>query len=349
MLCVPLAIPYILMMANKQLGKTLGAFAAYVAFAVYLYQPYIGSFGRWQYLLLINPPLASLGCFVLSRRWVESFAGSFFAGAIYGFGPFMLGLTRFHPTAGFLAATIPWLFCPAAFICKTKWSWKEAALSLLPFLAIIVFFQATVHYHLFAVPRQARLHPADLFALIAPLVSVRRGLNLIGFYHIPMAALVMGFSMLLAARRLGIMTLLLSGIVLALCKPFLDVSPIIWFAVPAVCCSVITAGGIQGLVLSGFADRKLVLAIAIFMGGLAIVTLLLATKYFQVFAGLASGYARVLTDTGKLFILGTLVTATIFFMARLKVRILWVRRLILCSAMAVDIFLGARFIVDWIT
>lgn len=74
------------------------ALAVYVAFAAYLYQPYRQNFQRWEYLFLVNSPLAAVGCYVLSRRWVSSFAGSFFAGVIYGFGPFMLGLARFHPT-----------------------------------------------------------------------------------------------------------------------------------------------------------------------------------------------------------------------------------------------------------
>ena len=83
------------------LGKLAAAAVTYAGFAVYLYQPYFKDFNKLQHLLVVNACLASLGCFVLSRRWLATFAGSFFAGAIYGFGPFLLGLARFHPTAGF--------------------------------------------------------------------------------------------------------------------------------------------------------------------------------------------------------------------------------------------------------
>jgi len=331
-------------------GKFFAAGAIYAAFAVYLYQPYLGSFNRWQYLLVVNPSLASLGCYVLSRRWVSSSVGSFFAGAIYGFGPFMLGLAKFHPTAGFLAATIPWLFCPAAFIPKTRWPrlW-EACFSFLPFVAIIVFFQVSVQCRLFAVPRGAKLHLADFFALVAPLVAAKRGLTLVGFYHIPVAPLVMGFSMLLAARRIGVMTILAVSAVLAFCSPFLNISPIMWLTIAAMCCSILIGAGIQGLILAGFADRKWVLTIAGICGVLAIATLLLATKYFQVFVGLAAGYARVFTETGKMYTLGAVTMLVIFFLARAKLlveRRLPVRAILLCLAMGADIFFGARFIVD---
>jgi len=102
----------------------------------------------------------------------------------------------------------------------------------------------------------------------------------------------------------------------------------------------------QGLVSAGFADRRWVLVTAIIMGALAIVTLLLATKYFQTFLGLGSRYAKLLTETAWMYILGAITVAIIFFMARAKLRIRRLRWVILCSAMAVDIFLGARFIID---
>ena len=334
--------------------KSLAAAAIYVAFAAYLYQPYWRNLQRWEYLFLVNPPLAAMGCYVLSRRWVSSFAGSFFAGAVYGFGPFMLGLDRFHPTAGFLAATIPWLFCPVVFSPKQRWRWLSIPLSLLPFLAIVLFFQVSLYYRLFAVPAQARLHLADLLGLIAPLATAGRGLSIIGFYHIPLAPLIVGFFMLLArlkAGRIGVMTILAVAVVLAFCKPILNVSPIIWLAIPVVCGSVLIGAGTQGLILCGFADRKWVLATAGMCGALAIVMFLLATKYFQTFPGLGAGYARVFTDTGRMYALGAITMLVIFFLVRAKLpaeRRIPIRAILLFPAMAVDIFLSARFIVDWL-
>ena len=332
------------------MGKSLSKFAVaagiYTVFAIYLYHPYFKSFNTLQYLLVINVCLASLGCYVLSRRWVSAFAGSLFAGAIYGFGPFVLGLAKFHPTAGSLAATIPWLFCPAAFGPKAKWQWVSWPLSALPFLAIPLFFQIAIHFRLFAIPIQTKLHLADLAGLLAPLVMVERTFSLVGLYHVPIAPLIMGFSMLLAARRFGPMCIFCLGTILAFCDSFFNISPIIWLAIPILCCSILIGTGMQGLISAGSADRKWVLVTAVIMVVLSVVALLLATKYFQVFAGLGSKYAKLFVETAKMYILGAIAVAVIFFMARAKLRIRWLRWIVLCSAMAVDIFLGARFIVD---
>jgi hypothetical protein len=311
--------------------KFLAAAIIYAVFAVYLYQPYFKGFNalRLRDLFVVNVCLGSLG-----------------SGAIYGFGPFILGLVKFHPTAGFLAAAIPWLFCPAAFGPKEKWRWLRIPLVVLPFLAIVLFFQASTHYRLFAVSTQARLHLADLVGLLAPLITAKQNTTLIGFYHIPIAALVMGFSMLLAARRFSIIMIFTIGIILAFCDSFFGISPIIWFTMPMLCCSVLVGAGMQGLASAGFADRGWVLAAAAIMCTLAIVTLLLATKYFQTFLGLGAGYAKLFTEAGKMYVLGAIVAAIIFFMISAKLRMQPLRRIVLYAAMAVDIFLGARFIVD---
>ena len=92
---------------NKNLSKFTAAAVIYAGLAFYLYQLYFRHFNKLQYLVVVNACFAAMGSFVLSRRWVASFWGSFFAGAIYGFGPFLLGLAKFHPTAGLLAAGIP--------------------------------------------------------------------------------------------------------------------------------------------------------------------------------------------------------------------------------------------------
>jgi len=328
--------------------KFLAAAIIYAVFAVYLYQPYFKGFSalRLRDLFVVNVCLGSLGCYVLSRRWLAGFGESLFAGAIYGFGPFILGLAKFHPTAGFLAAVIPWLFCPAVFGPKGNWRWIRIPLAVLPFLAIVLFFQVSVHYRLFAVSTQAKLHLADLLGLLAPLISARRNLTLIGFYHIPIAALVMGVSMLLAARRFGIIIIFTAGTILACCGSFFEVSPVIWLAIPVLCCSVLIGAGMQGFASAGFADRGWVLAAAAIMCILAIVTLLLAAEYFQTFLGIGAGYAKLFAQAGKMYVLGAIVASIIFFMIRAKLRMHRLRQVILWAAMAVDIFLGAMFIVD---
>lgn len=332
------------------MSKTFGRFAAaavvYISFAVYLYQPHFSTFTKLQFLILVNVCLASLGCFALSRRWVPGFLGSLFAGAIYGFGPFMLGLAGYHPSASFLAAMMPWLFLPAAFGPKGKWQWLRVPLAILPFLAILLFFGASSRYRLFAVPMQARLHLTDLTGLAAPLVTAQQGLTSVGFYHVPVAALVMGLAMLFAARRISVLLIFFLGIVLASCQPVFGVSPIIWLSISILCCSILIGAGLQGLCSAGLSDRRWILLSMAFMAALAIVTLLQATKYFQVFAGLGDEYANLFLMDAKLYIAGTVALLAVFFIARAKLRLIWLRWAILGSAAAVDIFLGARFAVD---
>ncbi len=332
-------------LSNKY-SRFAGAAILYVAFAVYLYQPYFKQFDRLQYLLVVNICLGSLGCFVLSRRWVASFCGSFLAGAVYGFGPFSLGLACYHPTAGLLTASIPWLFLPAAFGPKARWRWLRIPLCALPFLAIVLFFQAAVYFKLFIIPVQVRLGLADMAGLLAPLVAAERGTTLIGFYHVPVAALFMGFSMLLAAKRFAVLAILCVGTVLSFCPAFLNVSPTIWLALAVLCCCVIIGEGMHGLVLASHTDRKWVLVAAMTMGVCSIATLLLATKYFEMFAGLGTKYAKLLVTTATMYILGTIAVAIVYFTACAKLRLNWLRLVILCSAMAIDVFLGARFIID---
>ena len=243
-------------------------------------------------------------------------------------------------------SAIPWLFCPAAFGFKEKWRWLRILFVVLPFLAIVLFFQASTYYRLFSVSTQARLHPADLTGLFAPLVTAKQNLTLIGFYHIPIAALVIGFCMMLAARRYSVILIIAVGITLGFCGSFYEVSPVIWLAIPVLCCSVLIGEGMQGLASAGFADRGWILVTAAIMAALAIAMLLLASKYFQTFLGLGAEYAKLFTEAGKMYALGAIVAAIIFFMIRAKLRMRLLRLLVLCAAMTVDIFIGARYIVD---
>jgi hypothetical protein len=334
------------------------ATALYGGFAIYLYQPYFGNFTGWQWLLPVNACAAALGGYLLSRRWVAGFTGSLLAGAVYGFAPFILGMAKFHPAAGMLAASVPWLFLPAAFLERTRGKWIANSLFLLPFLVILLFFyllaNVFVDHRLFAAPLGDDVRLSDLAGFIAPLVLAKRGTVVMGLYHVPLAALVLGAVMIWKARRYSILTVLLIGFLLAFSSSFvgagniawLGVSPILWLSIPLVWCGVLTGIGLQGLLEAGFADRKWVTAVTVILCTLAIVTLFLATKYFQVLFGLADGYARLFVETAKMYLLGTIATGILFLMIRQKLRVHWLRWAILATALAVDIILGARYVVD---
>ncbi len=334
------------------------AAALYGLFAVYLYQPHFAGFTGWQWLLPVSACAAALGGYLLSRRWVAGFTGSLLAGAVYGFTPFMLGLAKFHPSAGLLAASVPWLFLPATFLERTRGKWLGTALLLLPFVVILLFFYLLANvftdYRLFAVPIGADVHVPDLAGFIAPLVLAKRGTAMMGLYHVPVAALVLGIVMMWKARRYSILILILAGFLLAFSKSFipadkiawLDVSPILWLSIPLVWCGVLCGIGFQGLLEAGSADQKWILAVAAVLATLAILTLFLAAKYFQILFGLADGYARLFVETAKMYLLGALAAAILYLMIRKNLRLPWLRWAILSAALSVDIVLGARYVVD---
>jgi len=331
---------------SRASSKYAVALVIYTCFAVYLYYPYFNRFSTIQYLLVANASLASLGCFVVSRRWLLSFWGSFFAGAVYGFGPFLLGLGKYHPTAGFPAAGLPWLFCPAAFAPKLNRRRLQIPLCIFAFLSIPLFFEILACWRLFPLPIQAGLHLADIAGLLVPLVTAGRNLTPVGFYHIPIAPLIVGAFMLLAARRFGIIAIFTIGLIAAFCPPFSNTSPTIWLSVPVLCCSVLIGEGLEALVSAGPADKKWVLTSTILLATLAMAALLLTRKYLQTFTGWGRQYSTPLARTAQMYLLGAAATGIVYLIILLRLRTRWLRLFVLCSAMAIDIFFGAGFIID---
>jgi len=332
----------------------IGAAVLFVAFAGYLYLPRFRTFESWQWLLPANAWVAACGAYVLSRRWVPGSSGAVLAGLLYGFGPILLGLAKVHPIAGLLAACVPWLFIPASLAKKRLGKAAGLALLILPFAAIILFSRFTAGQKFFAAPLQANVRATDLAGFVAPLAMVTRSAAPLGLYHVPMAALVLGLTMMGKARRYSLFVLVLLGLALAFSRAFLSakqvawlgVSPILWLSVPLTWCAVLAGIGLHGLIAAGHSDRKWILAAVIALGLLSIAALLLAAKCFQIFLGLGDGYARLFVEAAKIYLLGAIATAIVFLITHMKLRLHWLRWSIFCTALAVDIFLGARYIVD---
>lgn len=273
---------------------------------------------------------------MLSRRWVGAWWASVFAGAIYGFGPLSLTLTAYHPTAGSIAAFIPWLFLPAAFHSQTRRRWISYLSAAIPFVVIILFFNVAAYFRLFPIPVQLKLNLSDLPSLLTPLALASEGQSRIfSFYHVPIAPLLIGLSMLLAARRFGILAILCVGLVLGFCCCILHVSPIIWLVIPLLCGSILVGAGMQAVTAAGFADRMWLLGTALVMALLSLLTLKLAFTFNRLF-----------TQATEMYLLGAAVVFVLYFMARLMLRLPNVRWVLLCLALAVDIFRCAQFIVD---
>jgi hypothetical protein len=326
----------------------------YGAFAVYLYWPHFGALPRWGWVLPVSACAAAFGGYLLSRRWVAGFTGSLLAGLLYGFGPFFLGLAKFHPASSLLAAGVPWLFIPAAIVERKRGKWVGLPLWVLPFVVIALFFYLSAGRRLFAAPLQARVHPLDLAGFIAPLALAGRSTALLGVYHVPMAALVLGLVMVWKARRYGILLIAAIGLVLAFSRSFLDagriawlgISPILWLSIPMLWCGVVCGIGLHGLVEAGPADKKWILAAIVLLGILAIVSLLLVAKCFQAFLGVGNDCGRLLLQAALIYLVGAAATGIIFLLARQGLRLHWLRWTILCGAFGVDIVFGATYIAD---
>jgi len=334
-----------------KMKKLLAASALYTVFAYYLYQHHLADFRLVDYLLPVNAVIAASGCFILSSRWVNTAVARMLAGAIYGFGPFFLSFSCYHPSAQTLIAVLPWLLCPAALwpllkpagitsiaprtkagklFCKTS----RLLLWLLPFIAIPLFFILAGRYGLFPVPKTARLHAANLAGLLTPF-AITPGGFIVGFYHAPAAALVMGLFVFAVARPLKLMAILIAGAALAFCGSVFQVSPVVWAALPILCCSILIGIGAQALAWSTVRDKKWILACVGVMAACTIVSGLLATQKPAVYFYVACMYCAAM--------LGQMI---IFCIARAKLRLYPVRWLILSTPIALDIFIAAQSLID---
>ncbi len=332
----------------------LTAVVLYGVFAGYLYWPHRSGLAGWQWLLPVSAWLAAFGGYLLSRRWVAGFTGSLLAGLVYGFGPFLLGLAKFHPASSLLAAGVPWLFVPAAVLERRQGKWLSLPLWLLPFAAIALFFYLSAGRRLFAAPLQAGVRPLDLAGFIAPLVLIGHSPTVLGVYHVAIAALVLGLAMVWKARRHGILLIAAAGLVPAFSRVFLGsgsiawlgVSPILWLSIPMLWCAILCGIGLQGLIEAGPADRRWVLAVAILPGILAVVALLLAAGGYKVFPGSGDGADRLFLQTAEIYLTGAGAIGLIYPLTRQNLRLHWLRWAILCAALGVDIFLSATYVAD---
>ncbi|MHC5060792.1 MAG: hypothetical protein ACYTFK_06890 [Planctomycetota bacterium] len=319
-----------------------GAAALYIALSVYLYQPYFKYFKSMRYLVVAGSVCGALGCFVLSRRWVSAFGALLFAGAVYGFCPFALGFAAYHPFAILPLAALPWLFCPAVFWSKhhskkLPTTIASAALSILPFGVIILFFRLCAHTRfgpLFPMPLHTKLHLADALGLVVPMALKPHEFTF-GFYQVPLIIGLMGLFMYLAVHRIRVMIVVAAGLVLACTGPVLQTPPIVWALIPALYCSVLIGLAAQALVLTGPADRKWILLCLVTAAVLALVTIPGALKSSAAYEASA-----------KMYVLAAVLMAGIFFITKAGRRWHLLRWLLLSAGLGLDIVLGARFIVD---
>jgi hypothetical protein len=302
--------------------------------------------GHQKMVLPLNAVLASMGCYVVTRRWISSFDASLLAGIIYGFGSFGLSFIKYHFTAGLCYAIVPWLLCPAVYYHPGHSGGMLRAvisslLTLLPFAAIAGLFWAASHHWagpLFLMPKYRMLELSDLWGLITPLTFAWHPLT-IGFYHVPLIMILMGLLVFAVSGRETLLLPVLVGVILSLLGPILDVTPIIWLSFPALFLSVMSGLGIQAMAWAGKADR-------FWIGLCALAALILSATNYILSRSMSEPTPYI--HAAFLFLIAAAGVGIIFGLTCKSIRLTWLRWFILFGLCTYDIVVTSPSLVDWL-
>ena len=314
------------------------ALVIYVAFAAWLFLPHLNKFTGLQKIFLVTPIISATGVFVLGRRYVNSFIACFFAGVIYGFGPFASAFYCFHPFAFCIYAALPWTFIPAVFVYKlAKVSDKAtnllaAVLSLLPFVFIAVCLTLAARFYLFPVPTGTAISIKNIMGLISP-ATIKPDDFSISFYHAPLAALAVGLILFFKTRRFWTAVLFLLAVFLSLYKPFLGVPGVFWLSFVVLICSLIIAEGFEAIVLAGKADANWLL--------LSALVLLL-----QFSLSFALGKSQAFPLSAALSVIAVIAVLLIFFISRTGLAMHYARMFALYTTALLDVAVITRAIIE---
>jgi hypothetical protein len=319
------------------------ALVIFSGLAVFLFLPFRPIGNLKECLTQFNSILAAGGCFLLSRRWLASFNASALAGAVFGFGPFLLSFKIYHPLAGFIAAVSPWLFCPVAlwdcYAAPTPTvQIRRLILLIVPFAFIFLFFWLSSlpcigPYDL--MPRTQQFHPANL-PMLAGFPGPFGKQIILGLYANVFILALMGLIVYLALLRIAVLAPVLIGLVFSFCQPILDVPPVLWMAIPMLFLSILAGLGAQTMAWAGPTDRKWILfcmLIAALLGGIC-----LTKAYF--------GQDRSFFFPAKMYGIAFLTTTSLFFLVKLKLSGRLLQWILIVTAIALDLILTGRIVLS---
>ncbi len=323
-------------------GKVSTAAALYIALGIYLYLPYLNHFKKLEYLILMNSAIGALGCFVLSRRWLDAFASQLVAGAVYGFSPFALGFAAYHPLAGLPLAAVPWLFCPAVYYhveMKNAFRKKSIASALagIPFVFTVLFFLVCAKIgsvHLFPMPVQLKLDLARVGSFVTPL-ALKPQEFIFGFYHVPLAVGFFGLLMWFKSGRFKILLILAPAMVLSMLDPVFEVPPVVWALTVMLFGAVVIGLGMEGLAVAGKKDGKWILLCILMTCAVTVFTLV---RSFEL------GF--IYLQTTRIHAMAIVLIGTIYLLTGLNYRTGLLRWSLLCAGIVADVLLGARYLID---
>jgi hypothetical protein len=337
---------------NKKLPPPALFFAAviiYAVFAGWLFWPHLNKFAGSQRIFLIIPVVSAAGVFLLGRRYVNSFVACFFAGVIYGFGPFASAFyCGYHPFAALIYACLPWTFIPAVFLYKLPKAGDNkmvslsnqttnllsAVLSLLPFIFIIACFAlaAMPRYCLIPIPIGTAVSAKSFTAIVTPL-SFSVDAFSVGFYHAPFGALIVGLVLFFKTRRFWTAALFVLAVCLSFYKPLLNVPAVFWLSLPVLICSIVCAEGFEAMTLAGKADSNWLLLSA-------------AALIFQAGLNFALAKSPVFPLPVGLSAIAIIAVLLIFFIARSGLAMHLSRMAVLYISVFIDIVIVTRHIID---
>lgn len=342
---------------TRFLGKLVFALVLYLIWAYDLYHAHWSKFSLWQQLYVVNGIVGAAGLWVLSSRWVRGQASCWIAGAVYGLGPYCLYMHRFHPLAGALLASVPWLFCPVFHFDSLarrlgfNASQRSTRLMLklwvatLPWGAIVGAFAMMVHSRRFVLPLQLTQSVwGDWASCFAPWALASQGRLVMGVYHVPLALSLMGLMVMLRARRWGPIGCLLLAVLLTLTQGLWQVSPLAWMSVFWVFVAVLCGVGADTLVTAGRSDLRWIVWAPVLQVTLAVLLLFAAGKYFQVLFG--DGAAKVLLYCSRFYLLGAVSLGGLAVIVARRLRWRAIRWALILLPVGVDLFFSGRFLVD---
>ena len=328
------------------IGPRLGVALAgglYLLWAYLLFSPHYHKLSGFKFLYLVNSIAAAFGVFVLSRRWLAGWTPSALAGLFYGFGPFGLSFTGFHPVAGLTFAAVPWLLLPAVYWHHGRQPslfrfGVRAILCAVPFVFIAGFFWVLSRPWfgpLFLLPSNMTLNAYDFKGLLLPLSMTGRPVVL-GLYHVGLLTALMGLFVYLSVQRVAALIPAIVGLVLAFLDPVCRVSPVIWVALPMVFLAILAGLGVQALLWAGKTDSKWLLAcmfVGLLLGGVSL-ALYLPHK------------AALYKNPALFYLVASVGIGVIFLLTRKGFRWLLLRWIMLVAVAVTDGFLSARWLVD---
>lgn len=338
-------------------GVLVWALLVYILFATYLSWPHWSAWQGSQKVLPVCWCVGAVGVFQLSRRWIRSWIGALFSGALYSFGPLALYTAQFHEAGACIVAVIPWLLCPWAYsylLVSRKKTWLmrgvNCGLFVLPFVFVAVLFRILAQYHLFLMPvHVGQLSRQEWLGLMAPLIMAKHGDLFWGLYHVALGCVVLGLVRVIKGRCWGLGLAITAALAVAMWEPWpavFEVCPLIWWLFPQILLCVFVGLGIVLLLRGGPADRPWVLSSAVGLIALAVIMLLRSGDFFDLFLWFGFPYARLFVTTGKLYVLGAVGLGLIYVLMKFHRKFLWLRAILVCLILGCDVFLCASYIVD---